>query len=242
MKKLLLLIIGFVSLQYSNAQFTKGQKLIGPSLNFNTNNLTRTSVPITTTTQSEEKIKTFSIGFGFDALKFVSSKKATGWKINYSYQDGKTTSFYTANNLKFTFNQHTIGLGYFIRNFIPIKPKFNFYYDIVCSANYGIGKTREESYINTLQTQTSTIKSYGISAYLVPGFTYQFKKNLLVDAALNSIGSINYFNTKQQFISFSNPLSYENNSSGFSASSSLSSGALLSNFSFSIKWIIEPKK
>lgn len=224
----------------TNAQFTTGQKLIGPSLSFNTNNSTTKNIdPIGNT---DEKRKIFSAGIGFDILKFVSEKKAKGWKINYSYRNEEVKNIYTADIREFVSNEHTIGLGYYIRNFIPLKPKLNFYYDIVYSANYAFGKTNYENIVAISQNQSSSIKSFGVSAFITPGFTYQVKKNLLIDAALNSIGSIGYFNRKQDYVGNSTPFGYVTKSSGFTATSSLSAGALLSNFWFSVKWIIDPKK
>jgi hypothetical protein len=240
MKKLLLLAVSSISMYFSHAQFTKGQKLFGPSFSFNTNNSTRKDIdPLITT---DEKRKSFAIGIGFDALKFVSDKKAKGWKINYNLRNDKSTNIYSSDIREFVSNEHTIGLGYYIRNFIPLKPKLNFYYDIVYSANYAFGKTNYENIVAISQNQSSSIKSFGVSAFITPGFTYQVKKNLLIDAALNSIGSIGYFNRKQDYVGNSTPFGYVIKSSGFTATSSLSAGALLSNFWFSVKWIIYPKK
>lgn len=236
MKKMLLIALCSCTVGLVNAQFTKGQQLIGPSLRFGTYNSTNENISPSSSTDND-KNKSFSIGIGFETLKFVSEKKAKGWKINYSFSNNKTTDNYSSDTREYTSNEHTFGLGYFIRNFIPIKPKLNFYYDIIYYGNYGFGSTNSENKVATSNNQSSSIKSFGVSAYITPGFTYQLKKNLIIDAALNSIGSIGYFNRVQKYTGNFTPSGYENKSSGFSASSSLSAGALLSNFWFSIKWI-----
>lgn len=238
MKKMLLIAIGSLSIGFANAQFTQGQKLIGPSLSFNTNNSTEKnnySQPI-----YERKENATSIGLGFSALKFISSKKANGWRLNYTFSNFKNTTE-ALNSTPINFgknirNIHEVGIGYVTRNFIQIKPKLNFYYDVILYGNYNLGESVNESTLAPSNNYTSTNNGYGISVYITPGFTYQLKKNLILDAALNSIGSIGYFNSKETSNDFALN-NYERKYSGFNASSSLTAGSLLSNFWFSIKWI-----
>lgn len=234
MKKTLLLTLASLGLYFSKAQFTRGQQLLGPSFGFNTFNSSRDEI-VPNNNQSDQK--NFNIALGFDYLKLVSNKKGKGWKINYGFSNGTSKNIYTTDTRAFVSNEHTVGAAYFIRNFIPIKPKFNFYYDVVFGVSYGFGKTNSEYVSLTSSNQKSNIENYDVRAFITPGFTYQIKKNILIDASLNSLGSIGYYNRKQTYISNSAPLEYVTKQSGFNASSSLSAGALLSNFYFSIKWI-----
>lgn len=235
MKKLLLLAVSSISMYFSHAQFTKGQQLFGPSFGFNTFNSSRDEIIPNNNNQSDQK--NFNISLGFDYLKLISEKKAKGWKINYGFGNGTSTNSFTTDVREFKSNQHTIGAAYFIRNFIAIKPKFNFYYDVVFGASYGFGKTNVDYVLSTSNNQKSSIENYEVRAFITPGFTYQIKKNLLIDASLNSLGSIGYYNRKQTYSGNFTPSGYKTKESGFNASSSLSAGALLSNFYFSIKWI-----
>lgn len=235
MKKILLLAMASLGMNYSQAQFTKGQQLFGPSFSFSTYNSSRDEITPNNNNQSDQK--NFNISLGFDYLKLVSDKKAKGWKINYGFANGKSTTEFIPDIRESKSNQHTIGAAYFVRNFIAIKPKFNFYYDVVFGGSYGFGKTYSEYIVSTSNNQTSSIKNYDIRAFITPGFTYQIKKNILIDASLNSLGSIGYYNRKQTYSGNFTPSGYVSKESGFNASSSLSAGALLSNFYFSIKWI-----
>lgn len=234
MKKTILLAISSLVMYYSQAQFTKGQQLLGPSFGFNTFNSTRDE---TIPNNNESDQKNFNISLGFDYLKLVSDKKAKGFKLSYVYANGRSTNVYSTDTRKYKSNEHTIGAAYFVRNFIAIKPKLNFYYDLVFGGSYGFGKTNSDYLSTTSSNQKSNIANYDVRAFITPGFTYQIKKNILIDASLNSLGSIGYYSRKQTYTSNAAPLAYVSKSSGFNASSSLSAGALLSNFYFSIKWI-----
>jgi len=238
MKKLLLLAVSSISMYFSHAQFTKGQKLFGPSLSFNTSNTSEKNI---SSPSVYEKIdKSFSFGLGFDVLKFVSPKKANGWRVNYTFGSYKSTNeklnsspLDFAKNIQ---NNHEIGIGYVTRRFMTISPKLNFYYDIIFYGSYNYGKITNDYTLGTANNYKATSNGYRMNAFITPGFTYQLKKNLIIDAALNSIGSIGYYNRKETSNNFTN-YNYERKFSGFNASSSLSTGALLSNFWFSIKWI-----
>lgn len=235
MKKLLLLAVSSISMYFSHAQFTKGQKLFGPSFGFSTYNSTNDNIIPNNNNKTIDK--SFYISLGFDYLKLVSDKKAKGWKINYGIGNSKSTDYLVNETQTYTSNQHTIGAAYFVRNFIAIKPKLNFYYDIVLGGSYGFGKTNDEYMLTTINNRKSSTENYNIQAFITPGFTYQIKKNILIDASLNSLGSIGYYNRKQTYDRNPNQIAYVFKESGFNASSSLSAGALLSNFNFSIKWI-----
>ncbi len=243
MKKIVFFSLCLCIVCTTKAQFTTGQKLIGPSLNFNTRNTSEKN--LNSSTVYDRKLNSTSIGLGFESLKFISSKKAKGWRVNYIYSSNKfTNEALNSSPLDIAKNNqtsHEIGVGYITRSFILLKPKFNFYYDIIVYGGYQFGKSLNQHTITPSSYYNTTNNGYNANAFITPGFTYQLKKNLLVDASLNSIGSISYFNRKETSddLMFNN---YERKNSGFSATSSLSAGALLSNFWFSVKWIIDPKK
>jgi hypothetical protein len=238
MKKMLLIALCSCTVGLVNAQFTKGQQLIGPSLSFNTSNTSEKN--LYPPSVYERIDKSFSVGLGFDVLKFVSPKKANGWRFNYTFGNFKSTNE-KLNSSPFDFsknvqNNHEIGVGYVTRRFIPIRSKLNFYYDIIFYGSYNYGKISNEYTLVAANNYNATSNGYRLNAFITPGFTYQLKKNLIIDAALNSIGSIGYYNRKETSNNIT-AYNYERKFSGFNANSSLSSGALLSNFWFSIKWI-----
>lgn len=237
MKKVVLFIFSITAMCAANAQFATGQKLIGPSLRFNIGSNTYNQMN-TTSTATERKTNNAGVGLGFDALKFKTAKKATGFRLSYSFNNTTTKDADVLPTYKETFKQtssdHSIGAGYVVRNIIPIKNKFNFYYEWVLFGSYGFGTTKQD-YLTTNTNYKWDNTSFNGTFYITPGFTYHLKPNLLIDAALNNIGSIGYTSSKSK--STQNNNSYENKSSGFSASSSLAAGNLLNSFSFSIKWI-----
>lgn len=237
MKKIVLSIFSIAAMYSANAQFNTGQKLIGPSLRFNIGSNTYTQLSNSNIT-TERKTNNAGIGLGFDVLKFRNAKKATGLRLNYSFnnntsKDADVFPVYRE-TFKQTSNDHSIGAGYVVRNIIPIKNKFNFYYEWVLFGNYSFGTNKQENFLsNTNYKYDNT--GFGASFYITPGFTYHIKSNVLIDAALNNIGSIGYAYNKLKSIQNNN--TYESKSSGFNMSSSLAAGNLLNSFSFSIKWI-----
>lgn len=237
MKKIVLSIACVITMYAVNAQFNTGQKLIGPSLNFNVGSATYNQSN-TLNTATERKSTNVTIGAAFDALKFKTTKKATGFRLSYSFNNNVSKDADVLPTYKETYKQSTnnnvFGAGYVVRNFIPVKNKLNFYYEWVVFGSYGFGTTKQDNFINNTNYKWDNT-SVNANFYITPGFTYQIKPKLLIDAALNNIGSIGYTHTKSK--STQNNNNYENKSSDFSVTSSLAAGNLLNSFSFSIKWL-----
>ena len=234
MKKFYLLIAIVMIGNLSNAQFTKGQKLVGPSLSFGFNDYQ--SENVSNNQLVVDKSQSFIGYIGVSSIKMKTESVGWGVGIYLGYGTYKRDLFQITQGVQKD-NTHIVGLNFFRRKFIVIKPKFNFYYDIGGTASAGFNNANYD-YINPISTNSTKSSEYGIRSYITPGFTYAIKKNLLIDAALNNIGSIGYSRTtKKQIYNFPTAEQKTTNSS-FNASSSLTAGGLLNNFTFSFKWII----
>lgn len=233
MKKNFLIICLFF-IATANAQFTKGQKLVGPSFGFNFGSGKNLVTNLSTT---ETKSSSAGFNLGYSVLQMKSNSKAKGWSVAYSFSHNKTTNDYSTSNNATENTNHNFSIAYINRNFTAIKPKFNFYYDVAVKADVGFGNSK---YSNNLPTNNAdySIANQGIGLYVTPGLTYQLKKNLLLEAALNNLGAITFNRNTSKRKENLPANSYEQTNMGFSAYSSLSAGNLLNTFTFSLKWII----
>ena len=234
MKKFYLLISIVMIGNLSNAQFTKGQKLVGPSLSFGLSDTKYENLP--SAPVQTEKTQSFNVNIGVSSIKMKT--ESVGWGVGLNYGFNTFNRNYSQVGISpQKENNHSISLSGFKRKFIPIKPKFNFYYDIGAIANIAFGES-SITYTNVTPSYFSVkTNEYGLRAYITPGFTYAIKKNLLIDAALSNIGSIGFIHSVRKTIN-SSPMEQKTSSSNFNASSTLTAGGLLNNFSFSFKWII----
>lgn len=226
MKKTLLFAFITVSIA-ANAQFTKGQKLIGPSLSLSTlqqKNETTTSTP-------NHNNRT-SLGLGVDYLTLKSSKKAIGFMFNYNH----THYNYSIPSRNSTSNNHDFSIGVYQRNIIPIKSKFSFYWDNGIAVTTGFGKSKDEYSGTPTTIQEFKSHNYGANFFVTPGFMYNLKKNLLLDIALNNLAYIEYYSVIQK--NTVGTTEYKTTSNSLNANTALNAGSLLNSFQFSLKWIL----
>ncbi|MFY7651924.1 MAG: hypothetical protein ACOVQE_04450 [Chitinophagaceae bacterium] len=212
----LLLLLAFTA----NAQFEKGQKLVGPGIRFNVNS--QTNKPDVGTEQTNKvfgvnllvssiKMKTQSVGWGYSA----------GWGIQHQKDENGTNVGKTTNN-NFT-------VGVIRRQYINLIPKLFVFIDAGLQANWGTGKTTFTSNNNKAE---STNNQLGTQIYASPGVSFFLNKKLLLDAQLNQLAAIGYVRNTSE-----NNGSKNSNQSVF-ANSNLSAGSLLNSFNFSLKWVL----
>jgi hypothetical protein len=245
MKKLSSSIFFLFLVIVANAQFKSGQKLFGPTFSIAANSNStdyQTAVP----NYNDDSRTSFGAGIGLVLVKLKTESVGYGWGINYGYSHVKDESS-SANASPYIkhlskSNSHDVGLTFFRRKFYTIAPKFNFYYDAGIRVN---AVFQNQDYTHTDNTSTPAIttseseyKGYGANLYLTPGFTYIAKKNLLLEAALNSAFSIGYSHTdgtSKQSVP-TTETTFKN--STFNLNSSLIANGLLHNITFSVKWIL----
>lgn len=248
MRKLFLLSSLLLLCFVVNAQFTSGQKLLGPSFSIGFgNNTDRNSDPQNSLTYFDDrKDQNFSIGIGASILKMKTNSLGFGWGLSYTYLNLKesgtlnqpVTEKYSSNNKSSSFY-----LNYFRRKFYVLLPKLNFYYDggIYGSTSSSKLDATRNIYVNPVSVSITSGKqnTYNGGVYATPGFTYKLKSNLLLDASLNNLVTINYSYRKGSIIvTGSTSGSTEFSSSNFGFGSNISATNFLSNITFSLKWIL----
>ncbi|MFY7653043.1 MAG: hypothetical protein ACOVQE_10080 [Chitinophagaceae bacterium] len=212
----LLLLLAFTA----NAQFEKGQKLVGPSIRFNFNN--QNTKPDVGTEQTNKvygvnllvsniKMKTQSVGWGYSA----------GWGIQHQKVNNGSNSSKTTNN-NFT-------VGVVRRQYINLIPKLFVFIDAGLETNWGKGKTTFTSNNNNSE---STNNQLGTQIYASPGVSFFLSKKLLLDAQLNQLAAIGYVRNS------SNNNGFKNTNESVFANSNIAAGSLLNSFNFSLKWVL----
>jgi hypothetical protein len=238
MKKVVLFILGITAMCSVNAQFTTGQKLIGPSLGVFLNNNSNEN-NFTTIGATENKSNNLVLNAGISLIKMKTSKKGNGFVFNYNFSHTKYDYQYNnitpnENNVNIN-NTHDFSIGFFQRNFIQIKPKFYFFYDAGVATSLGLGNMKYSSSTSSNTNRESELNSLGGKIYLTPGFSYFIRRNLLLEASMNNLAALGYSLRTEKYKNVVG--ANKNTSSSFNATSSLSANGLLNSFSFSIKWI-----
>ncbi len=127
-----------------------------------------------------------------------------------------------------------MGGGIWVRKYLPLGKSFYLF------GNAGLNaQSIYSKYTSVAQTTTyaEEVKGYGISAAFSPGISYQIKRRLFLEAALNNLVSFGYErrNTEEQV---QNGSTYKGTSNSYYLSSSVGTGVPLQ---IGMRWIISKK-
>jgi|GEM_PF-2126263 len=233
MQKLYTILLAIGVANVANAQFTPGQKLVGPSFSLNASNSTNFQNQ-GRPSQSENKYQSFFSSIGVSSIKM--KKKNIGFGFGASYGIGLSKNTYTQLNAITQSNKrntHNIGITGFRRQYIPIKEKFNFFFDAGVGLGYSFTNTKDDYITNNQERKES---EYSLSVFATPGLSYAIKKNLLLEASMPSLlaARVAHTVTKNNVGS----QNYKNNATGFSVNSAFNNYDFLRNLSFSLRWIM----
>ncbi len=185
MKINLLVIFLFTSLLL-NAQIKKGALFIGGDVSVYGSKSKGTDPANQVTSQSN--------GFNFSP--------SLGWvtKENVVVGGRLTASFFRDKNQPSTYYNkgNRIGAGIFMRKYLPLGKSFYLFGDGGLNAQSSYSKQIQNP---PMQQSVYTIqKGLAISVTVFPGLSYQVKKSLFIEAALNNLISLGYErnNTEQR--------------------------------------------
>ncbi|MFY7899992.1 MAG: hypothetical protein ACOVNY_07390 [Chitinophagaceae bacterium] len=225
MKKIYTSCIACLCFTQMNAQFKTSQKLLGPSFGIGYSKDEVKGSNGNTINKSDF----IGVTIGFSSIKMKSNNKGFGVGLNYDFNKYESISSSSS-----TDRIHTLRLSIFNRKLIPIKGKWNFYYDYGVLGSMSFSK-RNNIFPTVSETEKGNI--YRVALFLNPGIIYQVKNNLLLDATFNNFltGNISYEKFKRED---SNGLKQIQKRTYFSAISTLSTSDLLRGMTISIRWII----
>lgn len=178
-----LIFIVFIAISISaSSQFSKGDKLIGGSVNFYSNNTNYSS-----TGNLTNNYNGINTGITPRFSWVIKDHLMNGIFLSGNYSHSKSTGgdpkdYSTTNNYNY-------GVGYFIRNFGNFSQQFGWFIEYNALLNYNSSKTEYSSQGNVYSNKTN-----GLSAGLniIPGLYYQASHNVVIEGAFGGVSATYY--------------------------------------------------
>lgn len=217
MKKLLVFSTVVLLTINANAQFQKGNKLLGFGFNAGSNTMEQQSINVTQI--NKEKLFNLSVELGLA----VKPNLVTGFYLN-----GGTgtleTEYRTPSSTIYKSKLQNMGGGLFIRKYKNIKGDFFVFGEARAGVSYSETKNTVSDFIE--------YKRNTISAGLYPGIAYKWNNRFLLELRFADLVSLNY--NQQNGFNGSAAVNQKN----FNIGSSLGLG-YLSNIGIGVRWIIK---
>ena len=217
MKKILLLTITITVCTISNAQFEKGQKILGGSIGFNliqAHNDSTVNYPV--------KTNTTAININPSIAWAKKSNRLEGFGIVFGYNGNKQKNMPSSSELKS--NAFSFGINYFNTYYKKLATDFYVFINWNNSVTYTTAKSDVNYYFPYFGPYTR-YSAFNINTSLNPGFAYKISNRFLLEATLNNIAQV-YINTVNgSFNNSTNTVTYYGTSTNIAFASSLSAGA-----------------
>ncbi|HEX8356509.1 MAG TPA: hypothetical protein VF610_03820 [Segetibacter sp.] len=209
----------------ADAQFSKGEKVLGGNLGFSTDTSENYY-------NSVSGYKHTYVSFAPSLGWFTKPQQLVGVGLIYGYNQQKLTNNNAGDPTKSY--AHNAGVTIFSQRFITLGPKLYFTMQAGLSVAYSFGK----SFYKTGSTDVATNNNgYGVNANLAPGLSYRLLNRVLFEGYLSNLINIGYNYTKSEpgNSSTSNNKSYQES---FGISSSLSNSSL-GNVGIGFRWLLK---
>ncbi|MFT3846655.1 MAG: hypothetical protein QM725_16465 [Lacibacter sp.] len=217
MQKFLTLIVFSIFVITANAQFQKGNKVLGAGLNFQTSGTKETSQ---TFTNFESNSISLSLEMGFAK----EANRLNGFYINSWY--GKSKYEYSSQpSSNYSSENFGGGAGFFTKKYKSLGKGFFVYGEARGGFNYYKQNKSSNSNGDMLQ--------YGVNIGVYPGLAYKWSDRFMLDLRFADFASVGYSVRENGFTSGG-----KNVERNFSLSSSLGLG-YLSNFGIGARFIIK---
>jgi hypothetical protein len=203
----------------SNAQFQKGNNVLGFGINFQTNSNEINSASIPQTNKSTGFSVSAELGFAKKENRLSGFFLNTGYGVSKQEYPSQPTSNFKSDN----FN---VGAGYFTRCYKSLGKNFF----VFGEGRAGINYSQQN---NKTNTSNSNPKQYGVNAGLYPGLAYKWNNHFLLELRFADFVSVGY--SQGTFTSANNKKDIQHN---FSLGSSLGLG-YLNNIGIGTKWILK---
>ena len=205
-----------------NAQFIKGQNVIGGNFGFSIGK-----------SESSDDFTSHQNSFTINPsiAKFTKANKLCGIGMSYGYTQQKTESPRNTQNTN-SINQ-TIGVNVFSQRFYSLSKNLYFTLNTPASVYYMFGKNIVES---SNSINESKGKGYTINISVAPGLSYQLNNRWLFDAYLSNLVNIGFSHSQSK----SSNSNFKTKGNSFGVSSSLSN-TNLGNVGLGFRWLLKGK-
>lgn len=200
MKKSVCLLAAVCFVYVANAQFTKGEKMIGGQVSMGYNNVTRSTPAI-------QKQHNFSAGLSPIFYRFINPNKVNGYGLSYFYSR-QTTDIGLP--IESNYQNHSVGAFFSQTKLQPIAKNVYFTLTGTVGANYQIQK-------NNSNVSTGYYDAKGFNIFLRGGIGlwYQLNQRFILTTQLNNLVSVEYGYIKTTNTNGSNTTSSTTNGVGF---------------------------
>lgn len=217
MKKIIVLLLASAFITTANAQFQKGDKLLGLGLNVNSSSLQRQENNFTQISKEEFSSISTELGFATKQNLVVGFYLSGGLGTNETeYRNPLPTTFKS--------KLCNVGGGLFVRNYKKLAGNFFVFGDLRTGINAAETKNTTSDLIEN--------NRLGVSAGIYPGLAYKWNSSFLLDIRFSDLLSINY--TEQRSNMGATAIETKN----FNVGSSLGLGYLY-NIGIGARWIIK---
>ncbi len=222
MHKIFTLALLLIITSATNAQFKKGNKVLGFGLSFNN----QTNSGSIYSPANASTFQGLSTSLSLSMAKATSETRLNGFFISSSY--GKNKNDYLNSNVNDSYNEsYSHHAGYFIRKYKSIVNKFYVFGEGAANVGYA----RQNIYYNPSSSNRQTNVYTGISVY--PGIAYKWNDRFLFEIRFADFANI-YF---QYGESVNNPGDKSiNRSASFGTSLGL---GYFNNIGIGARWIIK---
>jgi hypothetical protein len=227
-------IFTYLSITYliplvTNAQFERGQKLIG-------GNVSVASVS-GNSTQAFDNRSTYHVSntgalINPSISKFYKPTLLRGVGLIYSYGNYLNKEELPDNGNGYKYYSHSAGINIFSQRFIPLGNNFFFTFQISGTFLYSFAK--QSDFITKAFTKSN---GYSLTAGLAPGISYKINNRFLFDAFLSNLLSAGYSHSNA-VTNYPLPRETKTHSNGFNIQSSLSS-TTLGNIGVGFRWLLK---
>ncbi len=223
MTKIYTLLISCCLINLSaNAQFQKGQPVIGGNIGFSTGKSENMFTNNFTNRYTNTSINP-SVGW------FSKPNLLQGIEISYGKNFQRNSNSLTSDIDKLV--DHSIGINFFSQRFFNLSQKIFFTLKASAGGSYAFGTN---TYTRS-NTETKAKKTgFGFGAGLAPGLSYRLSQRWLFDASLSNLAAISYAHSKSRNASQSqgNSETVQNNFYFTSSLSNTNVGGIGLGFSF----------
>ena len=219
MKIVLLSILLFISFT-SFAQIKQGSIALGGDVSFSGGNYS-SSQP------NSGSQNNYGGSISLLAGKAVKENLFLGGGVNYAGAKNKSTSSTSEVSEQ---NSHAYGAFIWTRKYYPVLKSFYLF----INGNLGVSFNNYEQKSTGALTQKQTGTT--ISAAILPGISYQMKKNFFLDAAINNLANVYYSTSKTNFKDNQGNTSSTTKNNNWGFSSSIGNGT--NPLQIGMRWII----
>ena len=187
MTRILLSLVLFISSSLiANAQFKKGNIILGGQLSYNYNSYNQDIPNSPSYPQSDQKVNNGNITIS--AGKALNENTLVG--INLSYLPTTSNNYYNYGVGPLQYKSNGCATGIFYRKYRPLGKEFYLFGQIAASYNWS-----DQSGNDSMGVKIVTGSNWGIGLNVFPGIAYRISKHFFLEISIPNLFVVQYNKT-----------------------------------------------